>query len=889
MSGWSDILEQVKQRHPFLSHLKVSGVDNFSSPLPEVLQISFDIVEYLRSEGQDEKHLAMVFPLLLACPEWIALGCSLASIKRDFLPNIERMKSFTPGQKLLLDNRHVVEYVREDMLYGSRYLLVQTSAKRKAGQESSDTIKWFRIEDRLRFQPTETQRRLTPVEKIDSRSNHLLDLLLDIGSFGNRSVFNNRIILVSHLTKVRQFAETTHIVDSQSLDQSVSLRDLFQWGGITVEGDLEQWGHHQIDAEPVIGVAPDLITLREYLFSRQSSDVFIIIDGDIPFINDLQALDEILSEGYHVVALMEDLHLDGLSHLEDRGFKTWVWSENDLRQLELANATDTFDQKLPFYDYHRTIQNFHTRQFEKVDCDCAELEKAAKILQTYSKLCHSSDPEIRIIELRFYYCLLKLSRLLRPLNVGDDQLSRNNILKDLELVRSDIKNNITRLERDAVDTAHEFVDEIMALMDNSQVHQAKVTELEKTLLTAIQNTQKIAIVLADASEVSITERYWKESFLRDVPEGVHFVTPSELQSEQYYDLLIVCGWLGTDQMRKLHDSCIAPSISVLTYSYEQKWFSSAVSRWRRHKENVEKAELSRQKKADYLQTKPESLLFVSTKPPAEQPLDASPETDFDITDFELRLHTYRRDLFTRPTAPGETETEARYVGFAQGRYAYLRPNHKVPVVTGFIAGHADESTRVPSKDIKQLKVGDYVVFREGTDSDLLRTIADRGLKKAGKGEHRTIAGLWKRVLLQYVNDHPDEIEGALVDLWDAGLQRTEITVRSWLNDDHRIGPQDGKDIEIIAKVCRSREIQEQLDYVRRAIKEVRGAHLQAAHFLAEKLIAQLPSFLTHGGDSSHTIEIEDIGQATVVQIEFIDEEDVSVPLTEVNRLFKDEF
>ena len=66
---------------------------------------------------------------------------------------------------------------------------------------------------------------------------------------------------------------------------------------------------------------------------------------------DLQALDEILSEGYNVVALMEDRHLDGLGHLEDRGFKTWVWSENDLRQLELANATDTFDQK----NYHFMI------------------------------------------------------------------------------------------------------------------------------------------------------------------------------------------------------------------------------------------------------------------------------------------------------------------------------------------------------------------------------------------------------------------------------------------------------------------------------------------------------------------------------------------------------
>ena len=888
MPGWSDVLEQVKHRHPFLSHLKVSGVDNFSSPLPEVLQVSFDIVEYLRCEGRDEKHLAMVFPLLLDCPEWIATGCALAAIKRDFLPNIERMTPFTPGQKLLLDNRHVVEYVREEMLEGNRYLLVKTSAKRKAGQESLDTTKWFKIEERLRFQPTGTQRRLTPIENIDSRSEHHLDRLLNIGSFGNRSVFANRVVLVSHLTKVRHFAETAHIVDSLSSDQSVSLRDLFQWGGITVEGDLEQWGHHQIDAKPVIGVAPDLITLREYLFNRQTSDLFIIIDGDIPFINDLQALDEILTEGYHVVALMEDRHLDGLSHLEDRGFKTWVWSEDDLRQIEHVNAIDVSNQKLPFYDYRRTIQNYHTRLFSKIDCDCSELENAAETLQAYSKHCHSSDPEIRIIELRFYYCLLKLSRLLRPLNFGDD-LSRDDILKDLEQVLSDIKNNITRLEKDAVDTAHQFVDEIKALIENPQVHQAKVTELETTLLNAIQTGKKSAIVLADATEVPITERYWKETILRNEPKGVHFVTLSELQSEQYYDCLIVCGWLGTDQMRKLRDSCIAPSISVLTYSFEQKWFRSAVSKWHRHKERVEKAELSRRKKAEYLQTQSEYLFSVSTKPPAEQPLDSSPVTDFDITNFELRLHTYRRDLCSRPTTLGETEAQARYVGFAHGRYAYLRPNYKVPVVTDFIAGHADESARVPSKDINQLKVGDYVVFREGTDSDLLRTIADRALTKAGKGEHRIIAGLWKRALLQYVYNHPHGIVGALVDLWDSGLERTEITVRSWLNDDHRIGPQDEKDIEIIARVCKSLELQAQLDYVRRAIKEVRGAHLQAAHFLAEKLIAQLPSLLKHGIAATHSIEIEDIGQASVIRIEFIDEEDLDVPLTETNRLFKDEF
>ena len=189
-----------------------------------------------------------------------------------------------------------------------------------------------------------------------------------------------------------------------------------------------------------------------------------------------------------------------------------------------------------------------------------------------------------------------------------------------------------------------------------------------------------------------------------------------------------------------------------------------------------------------------------------------------------------------------------------------------------------------------MKVGDYVIFREGSDSDLLRTLADIGLAKAGKGEYRKIAGLWKRVLRQFVCAHSDGFEGALIELWDEGLKPTEITIRSWLNDEHRIGPLNEKDIEIIARVSGNQELQGRLDYVRQAIKEVRGAHLQAASFLAQKLIAQLPYLLKQGLVDSHMIEIEDIGQAFVVCVEYIGEKDIEVTLPEVNRLlFRDEF
>ena len=884
MSGWTDILQDIKKRHPFLRQLKVCGSERFLSPLPEALQASFDIAENLRCEDPDYKHLAIIFPLLLDCPEWIAVGCSLAAIKKTFRHAIENLEPFSPGEKLRLDDKHVVEYIKEEKFDGTQFLWMKMSAKGKAGQKPENTTKTFPISDRLRFQATDTRRPLTPIENMHFQPpDHPLDRLLEINSFGNRSIFTNEVVLVSRLTKVRQFAEKTHIANPVSPEQSVSLRDLFQWGGITVEGELEQWGHQQIDAEPVIGVAPDLITLREYLFNRQSSDVLIILDSRLPFANDLQALDEILEEGYPVFALMENRHLDDLNHLENRGFKTWVWSEHDLQQFELAESIDVSNQQTPFRYFHRTVQNYNVRQIEETICDCSGLDSAAEKLQIFSKQCHSDNLEHRSIERRFYHCLLNLSRLLRPFGV-EDGISRDKILKDLlKQIQSDVKNKVIWLEKDAVDTAHEFVDKIKTLIEDPNSISDKITELEKVLQNNSKKNQS-AIILADASEVPITERYWEDMVPRSKRKGVSFVTSSELEFEQDYDHLIVCGWLGAERMRKLFDSCIASSITVLMYPFEQEWFRSAVSKWRRQKRD----ELTAQQKAKILQIQPEKLPLTRDTKNGKLPVEP-PETDFDISDFELRLHTYRRDHYPRPPSLGETTTEARFVDFSHDMYACLRPNHKVLVVTDFIAGHADESARVPSVDVSQLKVGDYVVFREGSDSDLLRALADRGLAGEGKGGHREIAGLWKRALRQFVSEHSEGFEGALIELWDEGLKPTEITIRSWLNDEHRIGPRNEQDIEIIARVSGNQELQERLDYVRRAIKEVRGAHHQAAHFLAQKLIAQIPSLLQQRFDESYTIEIEDIGQAFVVRVEYIDEKEIQVPPTEVNRLFMDEF
>ena len=187
--------------------------------------------------------------------------------------------------------------------------------------------------------------------------------------------------------------------------------------------------------------------------------------------------------------------------------------------------------------------------------------------------------------------------ILRPFEVEDD-VSRDKILKDLEQIQSDVAGKVTWLGQDAVDTAYEFVDKIKALVENPNSISDKITELEKVLQNKTQKNRS-AIVLADAFELPITERYWQDIVPKRKQKGIHFVTPSDLDFEQDYDHLIVCGWLGTERMRKLIDSCIAPSITVVMYPFEQAWFHSAESKWRRQKEKLRRAELTQRQKANY--------------------------------------------------------------------------------------------------------------------------------------------------------------------------------------------------------------------------------------------------------------------------------------------------
>src|SRR5262249_20262808 len=129
----------------------------------------------------------------------------------------------------------------------------------------------------------------------------------------------------------------------------------------------------------------------------------------------------------------------------------------------------------------------------------------------------------------------------------------------------------------------------------------------------------------------------------------------------------------------------------------------------------------------------------------------------DITDFEVRIRQYRQDALVRSAQSNQEERiRAVYVRFASGYYAFLTDNHKVPVATDILAQYTTGKQELPRKSLSELRVGDYVVFREGAHSDVLREWADRGLLRAGKGNLRAVASLWKEALREFVGILPEQ-------------------------------------------------------------------------------------------------------------------------------------
>lgn len=255
--------------------------------------------------------------------------------------------------------------------------------------------------------------------------------------------------------------------------------------------------------------------------------------------------------------------------------------------------------------------------------------------------------------------------------------------------------------------------------------------------------------------------------------------------------------------------------------------------------------------------------------------------------------------------PGEGTARAKFAEFSEDRFAFLTETYRIPVITDLFSGRATESDEIARKTVSELKPWDYVIFREGSQGDLIREMADQGLEKAGKRHLRRVAKIWKTALKEFASRvikiepkyhkitseeySPENATSIVAEfLKQKGCKRHPQTVRNWLTDEDIIGPRSTGDLKTIAEVTGHADLNARFQEIRRAIKELRGAHLQASRYLAESLISALPGYISSGHSRSLEVNIEGLGKAVVARVEYIEDELREVDITKTNRLLSEE-
>jgi hypothetical protein len=875
---WVSVLEELQKRHPFLGRMRLTGKQckDPPVPLPAIIQYTVALAAVRQKATGPGNRLAVVFPRAFDTPSWVAVGAAIAVAQREWPQhvNVNAPLDFRPGETLYLDDKpHLrVRFEEEKRSGGQRFIRVKTNGG------YIDLL----FERRFRLSRTSSAGPLAVAKTFQKQLNRVqessvLERLVDASTPGSVRTVANGVILLSRIGANQLLSRSTTVSLSNGPVCETGLQDLFLWGSLSENGEVEPWGPGQAASDPLVIVThlPDLA--RKYVAKCKVSPL-LLLDGP----DSLRAAPDIVSglldRNLPTLAVLEerDCTPDVRDFLDKHGFAVWRWAKEDLNQPPLTPPADVAPPDgQPFGQLLLSLRHFIGQEEKAEPVESGDdLSQAAGELFRLGRKIDADNPAIPPILGRFYGSLLGLARLLRPLegNACEEQIDR---------AAAELR--AFQLLPEAVFLVDQVAGHLKRVVDQFRQGVPKVVALEKVLDTmAGEGLTAGVVVLADEQEADGTRRYWQPRLARWPSLRVRFASLSGVRDGDNLDFLVACGWLKQQRMFRLLGSYAVRRTVVLTYPFERAWHDGAIRQWRRRGSG----ETERGLRNRLLGVPPEKgdLSFPGE---GEESSDRDETSWRDVREFEFRLEDARMKNREagRQTLPDEESVEGWYVRFTDGSHAYLTEGHRVLVVSDLPDLTATSRQSLPQKKVADLHPGDLIVFPAGADADVIRRQADLGLCRAGQEHLREEAGLWRKALKDFTRRQPEGLGGVVRALEREGCLRTLLTIRNWIHTDDTIGPQDVEnDLAAIASATGDQRLAHKLEAIGEAIKTVRSAHLQASSHIQAELVRALPRLLSGGRLAPQALEIEGLGQLLIVEIEYIDSEPTSIEPGDANRL-----
>jgi len=153
---------------------------------------------------------------------------------------------------------------------------------------------------------------------------------------------------------------------------------------------------------------------------------------------------------------------------------------------------------------------------------------------------------------------------------------------------------------------------------------------------------------------------------------------------------------------------------------------------------------------------------------------------------------------------------------------------------------------------------------------------------------KELTGLWKNELKQYYEIIGHDFKRLVTYLRRNGCERTEPTIRNWLQDDDIIGPEDDADLRSIALMAQSSKLLNNIATVREAIKQMTSWRFKASNIVRDKIKNKLTGIANNTVINSQ-FEIQPLGSVDILKVIGKNNTLQDVDKRVINRLLRREF
>ena len=608
------------------------------------------------------------------------------------------------------------------------------------------------------------------------------------------------------------------------------------------EGKIDENGETDINS-PLL-ISNNLSNLYLHLAEARTISK-IIIDG-FSIINDRGSTDfsdiEALNLNIPTILITDLSEIESFETIGNYGFEFFNFTKENLKLDHPTNHS-------PFHSLDKKLKKYISFNLIKEICENVELETTTQKIHSIEK--DESNNDLNSFKISLIQLTNLVSRIAHTLTTDEIANFNSKI--------NSIKTLFIRCKMWLGDSHRPIEESISLLKSIIEKFASAPSEKCSKLKVLIDTSQYDYIICPTEEEAKLLNDSLHTSAYSHRPQVISMADVNDNLLSNKPLKAILTGWAKSTNMNRILSSFLFSELTVLFYQFENKYYNSLQRRNRQYSENIKATINSKGIRSESESAKPKGFDDMYS---SDEVVETTSESSFDILDFELKLDNAQ---YSKYTAKGNLieSIKAKRIDFENDFFIYSTESHKFLVINELIE-KKDAKANLHRRKIEALKTGDVIALIN-TDRDILVELVEKNTNTKELASVKKWTELWKNLLKEYYASTGNDFKKLVDGLRKNDCKKHEVTIKAWLQDESRIGPDDDSDLISIALLTNSNLLNDNINAVREAIRKMTGWRMKASDFITDKIKSQIHEF----ADSSiinRKITVEGLGSVIVLKI-----------------------